>query len=331
LRADLFIPRKSSAPVPVAVFLNGIGADWIRTHAQYQGWGKLVTGAGLAGVAMDSAPDAIEASFDQLLKYLRVHAKDLRIDPERILLWSCSSNVRAGVPLAMDEKREYIKGAVIYYGSASPPRLRLNLPVLLVRAGLDSSEQNRSLDEMAASMMRWNVPLSVINVTGGRHGFDLVDDTPVTRRVIADTLAFMREALDPEVQKSIAASAPEAEAAACAARGQWQRAVQAYGKLIEANPKSYDLQRKLGDALSGAADYSQALSAYQRAIDLGDPNTGMVAYAAAVAALKSGDRDGALRWLERLAGIPPARNRAKSDPVFADLKNDPRFTDILGK
>jgi hypothetical protein len=47
---DLYRPARASAPVPVVVFVNGIGASWMRGHVQYTSWPRAVTARGLAGV-----------------------------------------------------------------------------------------------------------------------------------------------------------------------------------------------------------------------------------------------------------------------------------------
>src|SRR3954451_14867886 len=72
LQIDVYRP-KSSAKVPVAVMLNGVGMD-MRTHPQYTGWGAAVTTVGVAGVVMDSESGAIEKNFGDVMGYLRKHA-----------------------------------------------------------------------------------------------------------------------------------------------------------------------------------------------------------------------------------------------------------------
>lgn len=57
----------------------------------------------------------------------------------------------------------------------------------------------------------------------------------------------------------------------------------------------------------------------------------MISYAAAISALKIGDREAAFRWLGRLAPIPPMRERVRSEPAFAELKDDPRFARLFGE
>src|SRR3954468_5151431 len=131
LHIDVYRP-KGSAKVPVAVMLNGVGMD-MRTHPQYMGWGRAVTTVGLAGVVMDSESDAIEKNFDEVVGYLRKHAAELNVDPERVVLYSCSSNVTSGVPIAMSASRPNIKGAVVYYGWGELGSIRRNVPVMLVR------------------------------------------------------------------------------------------------------------------------------------------------------------------------------------------------------
>src|SRR5215470_18949860 len=125
LKFDLYRPRhvEDSRALPVIVFLNGIGAGWIRKHVQYTSWARLVTTADFAGVTMDSHSDAAR-SFDSLIAYLQSHAKQLGIGPDRVLVYACSSNVSAALPIVMDANRSYIKGAIIYYGAGEVSSFR---------------------------------------------------------------------------------------------------------------------------------------------------------------------------------------------------------------
>jgi hypothetical protein len=91
--------------------------------------------------------------------------------------------VSAGLPIVEDPQRKAIKAAAIYYGSADVPQVRLDLPVLFVRAGLDQPLSNQIFDRTIAAGMAANAPWTVLNYPGGHHGFDVLDDNDLSREI----------------------------------------------------------------------------------------------------------------------------------------------------
>jgi len=326
LAFDLYRPAKSSARLPVAIFLNGIGADWIRKHPAYRGWASLATTTGYAGIAMDSDPADVVGSFDALISYLRQNAARLRINADRVLLYSCSGNSRAGWSIAEDPARKYIRAGIVYYGIGQPPAVRAELPLLLVRAGLDSAELNRQIDQDAATLLAENAPLTLISYPGGVHAFDIRQPGAETRAVIEQTLAFMHRAAAADVD---AGSVSQASAAAHSYQLRWNEAVTAYRALRVSQPTDAGIAEKLGEALAATGDLRGALAEYAAAAELGSFNLGMISYAAAAAALRLGDRDLALGWLSRLKDNPWMKPRVMADPAFDSLRSDSRFSALM--
>ena len=325
LAFDLYRPAKSSARLPVAIFLNGIGADWIRKHPGYTGWASLATTVGYAGIAMDSDPADVAGSFEALMSHLRENAAGLRVDPERVLLYSCSGNARAGWSIAEDPARKYIRAAIIYYGVGTAPAVRTDLPLLLVRAGLDRFELNREIDQNASKLLAENAPLTLISYASGVHAFDVRQPGAETKAVIEQTLAFMRRAVGAEAD---ARGSSLSSAAAHGYQGRWNEAVAAYRALRARQPTDAGIAEKLGEALVATGDLRGALAEYAAAVDLGSPNRGLISYSAAVAAVRLGDNDLALKWLARLKDIPWMRSRVLSEPAFEPLRGDPRFSSL---
>jgi hypothetical protein len=325
LRFDLYRPERSGSPPPVVLFMNGVGAGNVRNWGQYTGWGRLVTGSGFAGIVYDSHEGGAMEDSQTLMRYLREHAAELHIDAGNVILWACSSNVSAGLPLAMDARNTAIKAAVIYYGTAPVKDIRMDLPVLMVRAGLDGMGLNRGIGEFVAAATSSNAPLTFINVPAAHHAFDVRDDNDSSRSVIGRTLEFMRTQIQASAQREISAGLAEAKAAAAVFRGDSAAAVREYESLAAARPQDTEIHRNFGNALFGAGQYRRALTEFQRALDLGNPNRGWISYSAAVASLKVGDAEGALKWVENLKNIPPMWRQLKSDPDFATLKHNPRF------
>jgi hypothetical protein len=144
LSLDLFLTTHtaSSKPLPVFVIFNGFGGEFMRTSAQSHAWAKAATAHGFAAVTAETTAEHVAEDFDSLVFYLRQHAENLHIDPDRLVVIAWSGNVSPGLPIVGDPQRRAIKAAAIYYGSADVPQVRLDLPVLFVRAGLDQPLSN---------------------------------------------------------------------------------------------------------------------------------------------------------------------------------------------
>lgn len=328
LAFDLYRPAAGGAR-PVVVFLNGIGVDWMRVHAQYAGWAAAVTTRGLAGVTMDSAEPTVDDDFRALVAHLRANAALLGLDPGRLLLWSCSANVKRGLPLAMAADSG-VQAAVVYYGIGELAAFRGERPVLFVRAGLDNPGLNRALDELVARGLRDNAPVEVLNHAAGSHGFDLRDDTEATRAVITRTLDFMERALTTPLVDAVRDGVPLAAAAGRVFVQDWKGAAEAYAALAVARPADSLVWQRLGEARVALGEWRPAAEAFEKALSLESPNRGMVSVSLAKAYARLGDADRALAALE---GVRPFLRffaaDLKADPAFASLRADPRFTALV--
>lgn len=328
LAFDLYLPAERSGPVPVVVFLNGIGADWLRGHPQYEGWARAVTARGLAGVTMDSREGSVEVDLRKLLDFLRAHRSDLGVDPSRLALWSCSANAKVGVPLS--QSLDGLAAAVVYYGSGEVAGFRRDRPMLFVRAGLDGAELNRGIDALVGRALADNAPVELLNVAGAPHGFDLFFDSEVSRAAIASTLEFLQRALSGNWSGSVAARAPRAAAASAVYREDWSSAAAAYEALLRVEEDDAVAWEGLGRARVASGDEAGAIAAFERALDHGTKNRGRVSFELVRLRTRSGEIDrafetleGMRRWLRFFTG------QLANDPDFAPLRADPRLAPLL--
>jgi dienelactone hydrolase len=223
LHMDLYYPpglaQETKPPVVVFVFgysdaaatkLTGVP---LKDMGAYTSWARLVASSGMVGVTYET--DQPEADLSDLISHLQSHADDLGIDASRIGLWSCSGNSPLALSHLMQDAGPEVKTSVFYYGLMPTPdryqeaqidslaqqlgfipsdldEIRTDVPLLIVRAGQDNLRQvNASMDHFAGRALEANVPLTVINNSGGQHGFDILDDTPTTQRIIRQTLDFL--------------------------------------------------------------------------------------------------------------------------------------------
>ena len=327
-RFDFYRPA-GEAVVPVVITCNAVNAQ-MRRWPGYIGWGEVTAAAGLASVHYDSAGPNPVSGYEALLEALQARAGELRIDPSRIVVWGGSSNVQLALPLAMDAKRSEIRGAVIYYGDAQVEKIWTDLPLFLARAGLDGAPLNARIDALIVRALSANAPWTIENYSGGLHGFDIFNDTEISREIIRRTLDFMKSVTTPGVATAYVTSAADAELAAAFARGDWEVAVKGYGERARANPNDGESHLRLGLALDGAGRPAEGLKSIEKAWELGRRGPRDTGLPAARAAARSGDVDRAMHWIGVLLATPfvtPADIQA--DEAFRELARTPAFTALV--
>jgi acetyl esterase/lipase len=198
----------------------------------YVSYGELMAATGLIGVTFNhrlygfdqqqQAASDIAAAID----YVRTHAADLHVDPDRLCLWTFSGG---GVQLSgpLRERPPFIRclvafypildlGAFVQHGLAVvdeedvqrfSPALALQgdsatlPPLLIARAGQDHPALHQGLDAFVQAALAANIPLDLLNHPRGQHGFDLLDDAR-SHEIIARTLAFVQNHLQQDVEEA---------------------------------------------------------------------------------------------------------------------------------
>ncbi len=194
LRLDIYYPpdfdKKSNQPV--VIFNNGVGALQIPDWRVYQDWAKLVAVSGMIAINYQSRFGRAMEDSEDLIAYVRSHAEELKVDANRMGLWTCSGNVTVGLPLIMQQDRDYIRCAVIYYGSANVKLARQDIPLFIVRAGLDGYQLNKNMERLVADALSADLSFELVNYLEGQHAFDILDDNERSREIIQQTLAFLK-------------------------------------------------------------------------------------------------------------------------------------------
>jgi acetyl esterase/lipase len=192
----------------------------VRGWGQYTSWGRLLAASGLVAVvaehrSFDEAPaPQLADEVDAALGYVHAHAVKFGIDVDRLAVFGISAGVPLAVGAIASAADRSVQCAVAYYGYLDTPadlaqdtglarlsalaQLRMGTwlpPLLVVRAGSDRPELNRSIDAFTAEALARNLAVDVINYPQGHHGFDVLDDTDQSRRIIRHTLGFLQERL----------------------------------------------------------------------------------------------------------------------------------------
>lgn len=324
LKFDLYRPP-GDAIVPVVIFAN-VGITGMKDWPGYVGWGESVAAAGLAAVHYEATEFA---DFDKLVAALQMRASELHVDPSRIVVWSGSTNVRLGLSYAMDAKRDFIRGAVVYYGDGEAPTIRLDVPVFLARAGRDNTQLNQRIDALVARALAANAPWTVVNHGSGVHGFDVFERDAVTREIVLRTLAFMKSVTAADVPKAYAAGAPDAAIAGAFQRGDWDAAIEGYRRLLTTRDDAEN-HRRLGIALMERRQFAEALPELEKAWEMGRRGARDTGLPAAEAAAGAGNVERAIHWLDVVLSQPFVQlDEVRGNAKFAALAETPAFRALL--
>jgi hypothetical protein len=322
LQMDVYRPANAARPLPALIFFN-IATGAQRSNPFYKAWAEIAASKNLIAILPDLGGETFEKDLDALLAHLAKNAGALGIDGDRLALYAGSGNVYRALPLVQNPNQTAIKSAVMYYGSAQVTTFRRDLPMMIVRAGLDRPPLNRDLSALAAAAVNQNAPVTLVNHAAGHHAFEIVDDDDMTREVIDRTIAFVARATEPAYQASLRRGVPEATAAAHVSLGNFADAASSYAALVKARPDDPRLGLAYGEALLGASKFAEACAelAKLKGKGLGPRDLGVPA---ARACMLSGDADAAIAWLASI----PQRFRPRDlekDPTFAPIQKRPEF------
>ena len=227
LTVDMYYPPgfkfESNLPAVLDVFgypneatiklVGGRLKDW----SWPQSWGKLIAASGMAALIYET--DSPEKDLNILLQFLQDRGDEFCIDRNRLGIYSCSANVPTALVNCMDKTKKYFRCAAFYYGfflmtdteyipeieslsekmGFSTPllnaeaKLRDDLPLLIVRAGLDNVPHlNSTIDHFISKAVNQNLQINFINYAEGQHGFDAYDDNDRSREIIKKTIDFWK-------------------------------------------------------------------------------------------------------------------------------------------
>ena len=217
---DVYSPpgRTASDRTPAVVLVSGFPGA-VKRIGSFVSWAELMAASGL--VAITCATKEPVTDMQTVLGYVREHAASLGIDGNRMGLWACSGHVPNALSILAHPERGYllcaafcygfmldldgstaVADAAKQYGFANPGSSRTfedlprDTPLFVARAGRDESPGlNTALDAFVAKALRDNRRVTLVNHATGPHAFDIVHDSPATRDVIRQILAFMKSHL----------------------------------------------------------------------------------------------------------------------------------------
>jgi tetratricopeptide (TPR) repeat protein len=280
LEMDVYSPpRARPGPRPAVVFVNGVG-DFpgqrkVRTLGAVHDVAAPGRGLrhGRGDVRFPGRTTTTSPTSRTPWRTCAATGASWESIPARLAAWACSANVRSAMTVLMQPGAAPVQAAVLYYGAGDAPELRKDLPVLLARAGKDRPQMNAVLDRLAARALQANAPWTVLNVPGGHHAFDVLDDTEESRPPSGPRSPSCAPGWSP------APAAPQRTvnegraAAAHVMAGEWEEAEAAYARFVERDAKDVDALVFLASAQLELKKSAEAAVSLRKAVAL-DPDMG---------------------------------------------------------
>jgi acetyl esterase/lipase len=232
---DIYYPPQSAPDqrLPVVIFVLGLPNEMVveingksaREFLPLRSWARLVAAAGMICVAYDTdRPDDLE----HVVQIIRQNGGALKMDAERIGLYTESVNSPTAISYAMRDEHDFLNFAVFYSGIMLAPdnttlteianeacrgmgcyvpnpddgaaglpeveQIRTDLPMLLTRLGRDFPHVNLSVDQFIEQATAAGAKLTVLDHPEGLHNFHVMQKrNERTKEIIAQTLEFMSD------------------------------------------------------------------------------------------------------------------------------------------
>jgi hypothetical protein len=216
LPMEVYYPSLPSRPVPLVIMPLAYPdpAANVRGFGPLTSWAQLLAASGMAAVI--SGSDAPDEDAHALVQHMRANAAALGLDDDRFGVFAASGNATVGLSILMrdrnmscaalmcgftmdldgatgvaDMARQF--GFVNACAGKSIDDLPADVPILFVRAGQDQFPGlNRALDTVIAQALARNFAISFVNHATGAHGFDVDEDTTISRGIVQQVLTFLR-------------------------------------------------------------------------------------------------------------------------------------------
>jgi acetyl esterase/lipase len=232
LLMDVYVPPDLATDVrrPAVLFIHGgAGAE---AHAKdwgyYKSWGTTLAASGLVTVNFNHrlgypAPELLnsQADINAAIDYVRTHAAQFQIDPDRLALVAVSAGGPMLAPFMRDKPR-HIRALAAFnvfldiqhtglHSQHEPvervrefsPIMHLDRnpaalpPMLIVRGGEDEIPGiNDSIDRFMAKAIPANVNITFINHPTGDHTFITQKDDLRSRETIRSAIDFLKTHLE---------------------------------------------------------------------------------------------------------------------------------------
>jgi hypothetical protein len=228
LTMDVYVPSGATTdtPSPVVILAGGFPDVGVTltlgcTAKEMEmtiSWAQLIAASGMAAIAYTKRDPASDARA--LVAYVREHAAALGLDRDRVGVFAASGSAPVALSLLAGAERAVTCGVLLYgytldldgatgvaesakqwgfvnaAAGTSLDDFPADAPLFIVRAGREQFPHlNAALDRFVAGAVARNRPITFVNHHDGPHAFDLFDDREISRAIVRQALAFLRERL----------------------------------------------------------------------------------------------------------------------------------------
>lgn len=210
-------PDSDAAKLPVIVFVHGgpIPAELRPTPRDwpvFTGYGSLAASHGIVGVTLDHrlhSPGDYPAAADDVAAAVEQARALPGVDPGRVALWFFSGGglLTSGW---LSAPPPWLRCLAATYPLLAPlpgwevdERLRpvdavrsaARLPILLTRVGGERPEIAATVEAFVAEAEKRHADLTVLDVPGGQHSFDILDHNESSRAAVRQAMSWVATAL----------------------------------------------------------------------------------------------------------------------------------------
>lgn len=300
LKADFYLPvNYKQQQNPVLIFGDGYGVDF-RNWDHYTNWAKLAASKGFISIIYCPRKEEAKANLRNLLNFIIKESNSYFIDSTKISLYAGSGSVLEMLPFANEETR--IKAAMMYYGAPKMENFRLNMPVLLVRAGLDNPQLNKALDTLAFKALQAFAPYTIVSFNTATHPFEDIDD-PEIRKFMIFSLDFLKTSLSKPLQDNISQKESIITASRELYHSNWKTALAALQAALKNDPSNSDIEQKIGNVYMELEEYDKAIKAFNDALAHGSWRKGEIAKKKCIAYAALNDVENAIGEMKILRNI----------------------------
>jgi acetyl esterase/lipase len=126
LEMDVYLPDSipKGVKVPAVILVHGSAphTQRLKDSGQYTSWGQLIAKSELAAVTFNYRGCTDDKSLAEgysdvqhLIDYVRKHADEWQVDPDRLAIWTCSGGGPVGLRHALQDKPPYIRAVAALY------------------------------------------------------------------------------------------------------------------------------------------------------------------------------------------------------------------------
>ncbi len=211
---DFYLPASTPAPAVLLVHGGPVARDREVRPPQwpaYRGYGALLAQAGIVGAMFEHGfvdDESLGTAEENIRGAAAALRADPRVDPDRFGMWFFSAGgLFMGSVLADPPAWGVAAVAGTYAAPAAPdvydPELPpatvtaelSDIPLLLVMPEEDFEGIVAATTELLERCATEGRAVDVIDVSGGHHGFETVDDTDEARDAIRRSIAWWRQSL----------------------------------------------------------------------------------------------------------------------------------------